>query len=116
MGVVASGTLQKMVIDGASFVLVPEAEYEDLIDVAHARAVIALGEESFPADVAKEMMEGSPIRAIRKYRGLTMASLAEKAGLSQPAIADIESGRRKGRPATMKTIAEALDVAVDDII
>jgi transcriptional regulator with XRE-family HTH domain len=43
-----------------------------------------------------------------------MAVLAKEVGVSQPAIAGIESGHRVGRPATMKKIAEALRVSRDD--
>lgn len=111
------GAPQKMIIDGQSFVLVPEADYEDLIDVAHARAIVARGEESFPAEIVKEILGGAnPVRVFRKYRGMTQAELGAASGLTQVAIAGLETGRRAGRPETMKAIAEALGVGLDDIM
>ena len=111
------GDIKRMTLDGEPFVLVPEEDYEDMLDIIHARAVVARGEESIPAEVVKAMVAGeSPVRAFRKLRGLTAAELAAKAGVSQPAISDIENGRRVGRPATMKAIADALGVGLDDVL
>ncbi len=58
----------------------------------------------------------SPVRAWREQRGLTMAALAERAGIAQPYLSQIETGKRDGTAQTMKKLAEALNVTVDDLI
>lgn len=47
--------------------------------------------------------------AIRKQRGLTQVEVAEKVGISQPSLCDIERGVTSPRPDTAKKIAEVLD-------
>jgi transcriptional regulator with XRE-family HTH domain len=42
--------------------------------------------------------------------------LAEKSGTTENAISLIESGKRQPRPSTMKKIADALGVPVEDIL
>ena len=55
------------------------------------------------------------IKEIRKSKGITQSSLALSAGVSQPYINDLENNRRGAKPDTMKRIAEALGVPVDDL-
>ena len=42
--------------------------------------------------------------------------LAEAAGITQPYLSQIESGKRDGTIGTMKKIAEALKVTVDELV
>jgi len=61
----------------------------------------------------------STLRTVKvwlEYRNLSQAALAEAAGLSQAYIAQIETGKREGRIDVYRAIAEALNVAVDDLI
>ena len=53
---------------------------------------------------------------IRAWRGLTAAELARRAGLNRVQIHDIETGKRGGSVATMKRIADALEVPLDDVV
>jgi transcriptional regulator with XRE-family HTH domain len=46
---------------------------------------------------------------LRKKKGLTQVEVAEKAGISQPSLCDIERGVTSPRPDTAKKIAEVLD-------
>jgi transcriptional regulator with XRE-family HTH domain len=70
-----------------------------------------------PAAVWAAIESGElPIRAIRKHRGLTQMEVAERAGLRQGYIADIEAGKKKGSAASLKAIAAALDVPLDVIV
>jgi transcriptional regulator with XRE-family HTH domain len=57
-----------------------------------------------------------PVRAIRKYRGLTQMDVAKQAGLRQGYIADIEAGRKRGSTSSLKAIAAALAVPLDIIV
>ncbi len=55
---------------------------------------------------------GERVSSVREERGLSQASLAQKAGVSQGTIGNIESGARK-RPRDLVAIAKALDVSAD---
>ena len=55
---------------------------------------------------------GDHLRLLRESAGLTQDELADRSGLSRDAISALERGRRKyPHPATLKMLAEALDLA-----
>ena len=100
--------------------LVAEAD-EDAADLAvydTAMAEIAPGHNSpLPVEVSAQMLRGaSLVTAIRKWRGMKQTDLAERAGLSQGYLSDLESGRRKGVAETLHAIAKALDVPRDWLV
>ena len=68
------------------------------------RRKIARGEDvALQAAVWAAIESGEhPIRAIRKYRGLTQIDVAEQAGLRQGYIADIEAGKKTGSATSLK--------------
>lgn len=114
------GELRKTVIDGQSYVLVPEEDYEDLLDTIAAERIMArvrAGEETWPAELVYELWEtDSRIRTFRNYRGLTVSALAEAAGISQPYLSEIESGKKTGSVDVLKRIATALRLDLDDLV
>ena len=55
------------------------------------------------------------IREVRKQRGMKQAVLAEKVGIFQSEISEIESGERKPNVYLAKRIARALGVSLDEI-
>lgn len=113
---------------GERMIVLPEAEYERLLetleDLEGAAAVrsfeekLAAGEEELiPAAMVERLLGGeNPITVWREYRGLSAKALAEAAGITQPYLSQIESGKRDGTVSTMKRIAEALRVSLDDIV
>ncbi len=113
---------------GERLVLVPEAEYAHLVearemidDVAafdRATRKLKSGEEELvPSAVVKRLLAGdNPVRVWRRHRGLSVKALADKAGLAQPYISQVETGRRDGTVATLKKIAKELGVALDDLV
>jgi DNA-binding XRE family transcriptional regulator len=56
------------------------------------------------------------LRRLRLEAGLTQDELGQQAGVSGHTIAQLETGRQKARPGTMRRIAAALRVAVADVI
>lgn len=52
------------------------------------------------------------LRAIRLSQNLTQVQLAEKAGLSNTIVGDIEQGRRRPGLQTLEKIANALNVPI----
>lgn len=112
---------------GEELVVLPKSEYDRLVadaemlaDVAaydSAMKGVAEGREEFiPIEMVDAMLNGeSPVRVWRQHRALTIAQLAEKAGLSAAYVSQIETGTRAGRTETMRALAAALDVDLDDI-
>jgi DNA-binding Xre family transcriptional regulator len=113
---------------GERLVVLPEAEYralvaarEDAADLASAHEVIgrldAGATEVVPLAMVDRMLAGeSPIRVWREHRGMRAKALAAAAGISATYLSEIETGKRDGTISTIKRIAEALDVTVDDLI
>jgi len=50
------------------------------------------------------------LRTIRERRGLSQEDLAEKAGITRTAVANLERGTSRARPSTAHRLAEALHV------
>lgn len=113
---------------GERLVVLPEAEYEMLLeaaeDAADVEAVnrfeqkLAAGEEELiPSEYVYRMLDGeNPISVWRDYRGMTAKALAEAAGITQAYLSQIETGKRDGTIGTMKKIAAALNLTVDDLL
>ena len=92
-------------IQGKPYVLVPLHEYrimggtndnnnnlpDNILDLVHAQPEQA-------------------IKIIRKYRGLTQSALADQADISRPYLTEIETGKKPGSIAALKTIAQALAI------
>jgi len=56
------------------------------------------------------------VRIFRNYRGMTVSELATAAGISQPYLSEIESGKKTGSVAVLKRIATVLKVDLDDLV
>ena len=101
-------------------VTIPRGEYErlmqaseDLADLTAYDRAMARNEESIPSEFVKRMIDGeSPVRVYRDLRGLTQVQLGELSGVNRVQIADIEAGSID----TVKKLAAALSVTVDDLI
>jgi len=52
----------------------------------------------------------------REHLGLTQKEVADKMGISQPALSQIESGDTKLRPATIKKLAKVLGIPADYLV
>ena len=112
---------------GERMAVLPIADYERLREAAETLADIAAAEdvlrkletgeeELIPAEFGDRIIDGeSPVRVWREYRGLKARELAEAAGISQSYLSQIESGEREGTFDTMRRIAEALRVTLDDL-
>lgn len=114
---------------GEELILLPKAEYDHLIarvsdleeddadiaayDAAKA-AFVASGAQALPAEVSQRMLKGEGLlRALRKWRGMTQVALAEKAGIRQSFLSDLEAKRRHGSSETLKSLALALNIPND---
>ncbi|PKQ00138.1 MAG: transcriptional regulator [Alphaproteobacteria bacterium HGW-Alphaproteobacteria-12] len=114
--------------EGGKLVVLPLAEYEKLRAAARAvtdvaaydaakRRLKAGEDELVPAEIANRLVDGeNPVRVWRSYRGMTLAELSKAAGISQPYLSQIENGSRDGTVSTMRALAGALSVDLEDII
>ena len=59
---------------------------------------------------------GSAIRAARRRAGMPMTTLAERAGVSQPYLSQLENGRNNPSIQTLYRIANALDLSPQDLL
>lgn len=110
--------------DGTEMVVLTAADFErlralaeegeDLAEALAIKARIDAGEGTVPGEVVHLMIvDGlSPLAAWRKYRGLSQAALARKAGLSQVWVSRIEAGGGYGSRRTRARLAAALEAPV----
>lgn len=114
--------------EGHKLAVLPLEEFERLVELAegaedeaaHARVMerVARGEEEFmPIELVERMLAGeSAVKVWREHRGLKVGELANAAGISHAYLSQIESGKREGSISALRRIADALKVAVDDLV
>ncbi len=56
------------------------------------------------------------LRRLRKRRALTLEELGQKAGISYNSVWRIEHGKHGARPSTIRKLAAALGVPVEDLV
>jgi ribosome-binding protein aMBF1 (putative translation factor) len=112
---------------GDRMAIIPLAEYERLVvsaeDTQDTRAYdeakrrLASGEDELvPTEFANRLLDGeNAVRVWRELRGLSSKELADRTGLSAPYLSQIETGRREGSFVTMRKIAEALGISLNDL-
>lgn len=95
-----------------AFVVIPYEEYLKI-----RRPFIPDDGESVPHEVVgMTVMNGyTLVRAWREYLGLTQKDVADKMGITQAALSQMESGAKKLRKATLEKLAAALGVGVEQI-
>ena len=123
--------MNKQIINSPSgdrLVVIPESEYDALVEAAEDlsdliafdqfKERLATGlEELIPAEFADRLIDGeNAIRVWREYRGLSAKELAEKAGIAQAYLSQLETGKRDGPVSTIKKIADALNLTIDDLV
>jgi DNA-binding XRE family transcriptional regulator len=109
-------------------ITIPRDEYRRLLEAAETleeiriydRVVVELEaghDELVPAAFADRLVAGeSPVRVYREWRGLSQAELARRSGVNRIQLIDIEAGRAQGSVDTLRKLAEALGVMLDDLV
>ena len=67
------------------------------------------------ADVSTEVDVGERLRTLRRFRRYTLQSVAERSGLSESFLSQVERGRSNASIASLKRIADALGVSMADL-
>lgn len=104
--------------DPDALVLTTVADLEEMIEdrLAEAAYYRTRGQETVPDAVVGRLIDGeSPITVWREHRGMTLRALAEVAGLDPGYVSQLEHRKRAGPVATMKKLATALRVDLDDL-
>ncbi|WP_309611463.1 helix-turn-helix transcriptional regulator [Sphingomonas sp.] len=120
--------LQTINTGGADeLVILPRATYDRLIadledaqDIASSHAFAAreaAGEvEWVPWEVVKRLRREHPLTVWREHRGFTQRGLAAKVSMTPAQLSEIEAGKKTGSVATLRKLANALGVTVDDLL
>jgi hypothetical protein len=104
-----------------NLVVMTAEEHERLLDAADERAVMAAydrtrGEELVPSEVVDRLLAGeNPIRVWREHRGFSLDQLSAMTGRAKGFLSEIESGKKTGGVDTLRAIAVALRVDLDDV-
>jgi hypothetical protein len=91
----------------------------DMVEEREATAAFAAtrDQESVPDAIVGRLIDGeNPIRVWREHRGLSLRTLAARAGTSPSVLSDMETGKSEGRPAILRRIAGILKVSLDELI
>ncbi|WP_028357066.1 helix-turn-helix domain-containing protein [Brackiella oedipodis] len=112
-----------------SHVIVPYDDYVELLDRAqypktlHSKTPKTKTAHSntsesgaIPLEVAELLKNNwSLIRAWREYLGVTQIEMAQRLNIRQPTFAHMEAPGTKPRKATLKRIAKALDISLEQL-
>jgi transcriptional regulator with XRE-family HTH domain len=66
-------------------------------------------------DVSAEIDVGERLRELRRFRRLTLATIASRSGLSESFLSQVERGRSSASIASLRRIAAALGVSISDL-
>jgi DNA-binding XRE family transcriptional regulator len=113
-------------IEGAEMVLLTRAEFDAMVEALNEAEEDAADAEIYrvrkadldagydvilPVEVSARCRKGeSLLRAVRNWRGMTQAEVAEKTGFTQGYLSDLEAGKREGTAQTLRMIAKALEI------
>ncbi|MET0971034.1 MAG: helix-turn-helix transcriptional regulator [Tardiphaga sp.] len=113
--------------NGDDIVILSRAEYEtlveqkedridsDLLRASDARRAAGLEELLTSDEVDALLASPSPLTFWRTKRGMSEATLAEESGVSPAALVEIEAGKSTSDLNTLKKIAAALRITLDDL-
>jgi DNA-binding XRE family transcriptional regulator len=119
--------IEKIIRNGREFGVLPMERLKKLIDDAEmladvkaydeAVARIERGEDEFvPLELTERRLAGeSKLKIWREYRGFTQEGLAKVSEVSRSMIAAMETKHKTGGIATLKKLAGALKVDLDDL-
>src|ERR1043166_1396892 len=66
-------------------------------------------------EVAAEVDVGERLRELRRFRRATLRTIADRSGLSESFLSQVERGRSSASIASLRKIAEALGVSMADL-
>ena len=96
-----------------AFVVIP---YDEYLSLVHNSPRIPAG-DAVPHEVVSLMIENdwSMLRAWREYLGFTQKEVADRAGITQAALSQMENGDQKMRKATREKLATAIGLTPEQM-
>ena len=119
--------IEKITRKGKEFAVIPVEDLQRLMDDAEmladvraydaAKGRLDRGEdELIPLELTERRLAGeSPVRMWRDHRALTQEALAKRSKVSRAMIAAIEAGHKTGGITTLKKLAAALNVDLENL-
>jgi DNA-binding XRE family transcriptional regulator len=104
--------------DPDDLVLISRGDLEELIEDRLAETAYhrTRDQEMVPDAVVARLIEReNPITVWREHRGMTLRALADAAGIDPGYLSQLENRKRAGPVATIKKIAAALRLDLDDL-
>ncbi|MCJ2094790.1 helix-turn-helix domain-containing protein [Methylobacterium sp. J-072] len=113
---------------GEAIVILPEAEFERLRELAEdtldtrvideSQSRLNAGDEELldESDLDALRAAPSPLAFWRARRGMTVAALARDGAVPEVQLTDLETGAGTADPAVYERLARVLDVAVEDLV
>ncbi|MEZ5690526.1 MAG: helix-turn-helix transcriptional regulator [Rickettsiales bacterium] len=120
--------IETIVHDGKKLAVIPINELKKLLSDSEALADIRAydiakarledgDDEVIPFELSEARVNGeNMLKKWRQYRKLTQENLAIESGVSRAMIASIEAGHKNGSVATMKKLAKALNVSLEQTV
>jgi DNA-binding XRE family transcriptional regulator len=102
----------------AELVMMTADDFAEALEDAAAEAAYrrTRGQESVPSETIDRLLDGkNPVKVWREHRGIGLNALADKAGIGRGYLSQIENGSRSGTVATLRKLAAALAVDLDDL-
>ena len=97
--------------------LLEDAETVENIRVRGTKRVIKAEKETVPGQLTPARLYGENlVKVWRERRKLSQKALAAQAGISTGYLSQIESGKRTGSAETLRAIADAMNLSLDDIV
>ena len=104
--------------EAAELVMMTADDFAEALEDAAAEAAYhrTRGQESVPSEAIDRLLAGeNPVKVWRGQRGIGLNALADKAGIGRGYLSQIENGSRSGTVATLRKLAAALAVDLDDL-
>ena len=102
---------------GKDRVVISLEDFEDMLDALSYDDAKADRRETVSPETALRLIRGeNPLRVWREHAGLSQTDLAARAGTKQSLISEIEAGRKTGSVETLRALATAWNVDLDDLV
>ncbi|MEE9375653.1 MAG: helix-turn-helix transcriptional regulator [Rhizobiaceae bacterium] len=108
--------MDTVTLSRAEYTALVEAK-EMLEDITAYDKAIAEHSDGLPHSLMARLIEGeNALVVFREWRGFSQSGLGRKSAVNRVQIADIEAGRKTGSVATLKKLADALGVSMDELV
>jgi DNA-binding XRE family transcriptional regulator len=115
---------EAVTLQGVPMIVMTREEYDTLVEdigdsaIAEQAVMASEGAPRMPSELVEAILDDGlhPLAAWRKSVGLTQAELAAAAGLRPATVSDIESRKIDPRLSTLKALAKALKLGIEDIV